>query len=342
MKKILCSLLIFSILLSGCGAAPEEPEKKQYTATFLDLFDTVTTIVGFAESEEDFKAMTQKVHDDLLLYHQLFDIYYDYEGINNLKTINDRAGKEPVKVAPEILELLLDCKEYDQLTNHKVNVAMGSVLALWHEERNAGINDPVHAKLPDKEALEEAAKHMDLDAVEIDEEKSTVYISDPNVRLDVGAIAKGWSTQKVAEKAPEGLLLSVGGNVCSTGSKGSEGTPWVIGIENYKKGKDYLHTVYLTKGCVVTSGDYQRTYTVNGEDYHHIIDPDTLYPAKNWHMVTILCKDSGIADMLSTALFLMPQEDGLELLEEFDAEAMWVGLDDEIYYSPGFKDLIRT
>ena len=146
----------------------------------------------------------------------------------------------------------------------------------------------------------------------------------------------------MAQTAPEGLLISVGGNVCSTGPKDSAGTPWVVGIQNIDGGDDYLHTIYLTDGCVVTSGDYQRTYMVDGQMYHHIIDPTTLYPSTLWSSVTVVCADSGAADALSTALFLLPQAEGQALLELYDAEALWADANGNLFYSPGFQALIRT
>ena len=341
MKRVLCALLLVSILLTGCAAGESAPEKKQYNATFLTLFDTVTTIVGKAESEEAFRKTSQAIHDELLQYHQLFDIYNDYEGVSNLKTVNDNAGIAPVKVDSRIIDLLKDCKAYYELTCGMVNPAMGSVLQLWHVARNDGINDPANAYLPQEEKLQQAAQYMDFSVVILDEAASTVYISNPEVRLDVGAVAKGWSVQRVAEGAPEGLLISVGGNVCGTGPKEETGTPWVVGIQN-PNGDNYLHTIYVTKSNVVTSGDYQRYFIVDGKVYHHIIDPNTLLPGAYWRSVTIICSDSGLADALSTALFLLPLEDGKMLLDNCSAEAMWVDADGNQYYSPGFNALIRT
>ena len=338
MKRFFPLLLALALLLCGCDGAGTE---QQYTATFLTVFDTVTTVVGRDTSEEAFTEKAQAVHDGLLIYHQLFDIYHEYEGLNNLKTINDHPG-EAIEVDRAIIDLLTDCKAYYELTDGRVNAAMGSVLALWHEARNDGLDDPMHAYLPDAEALAEAAKHTSWDSVVIDPENSTVTITDPDLRLDVGAIAKGWSVQRVAETAPEGLLISVGGNVCATGPKDESGTPWVVGVQDPDGGSEYLHTLYLTKGSMVTSGDYQRTYLVDGEFYHHIIDPDTLYPGRLWRAVTVVCPDSGLADALSTALFLLPMEEGQKLLDACDSVAMWVDAEGELYYSTGFEDLIRT
>ena len=341
MMKRLTAAVLLLCLLTGCVPG-KTTAQKQYSATFLTLFDTVTTITGKDSSKEAFEEKAKAIHDELLEYHQLFDIYHDYEGINNLKTINDGAGVMEIPVDERIIELLKDCKQYYERTGGKVNVAMGSVLKLWHDARNDGINNPMSAYLPGEDALQEAALHTSLDAVIIDEAAKTVYITDEAVRLDVGAIAKGWATERVARTAPEGLLISVGGNVCATGPKDDSGTPWVIGIQDPDGSEEYLHTVYLTEGSVVTSGDYQRTYQVDGKLYHHIIDPDTLYPSQYWRSVTVVFDDSGLADALSTALFLLPLEDGKALAESCGANAMWVDAQGSCHYTPGFEEIIRT
>lgn len=342
MKKygsIFLALVVLGTLLAGCTPADGAP--KQYTATFLELFDTVTTVVGTAESQEEFGQISQNIHDELLHYHQLFDIYHEYEGINNLKTVNDHAGVAPVTVDEAIIALLKDCKSYYQLTSGKVNVAMGSVLELWHQAREQATLTPENASLPAGDALATAAEHVDLDAVIIDEAASTVYISDGLIQLDVGAIAKGWAAGKVAENAPRGLLISVGGNICATGAKVEPDTPWVVGVQDPEGGDGYLQRLNITGGAVVTSGDYQRYFVVDGVMYHHIIDPLTLMPATLWRSVTVLCGDSGLADALSTALFLLPLDEGRALLTQAGAEAMWVDAEGQIFYSDGFGAYIR-
>ena len=314
MKKCVILLLISCLLLAGCESA--FTQAKIFNRTYVGLFDTVTTVLGAEDDEAVFQEKARKIHEELLAYHQLFDIYNDYEGINNLKTVNDNAGIAPVKVDTAIIELLEVCKEYYILTDGKVNTAMGSVLKLWHDGRNSGT-------LPDEAALTEALQHISFDSVIIDEENQTVYISDPAVSLDVGAIAKGWACQQVAENAPSGMLISLGGNVCATGAKYADGTPWTVGIQN-PDGGDYLRKLQITSGSVVTSGDYQRLYEVDGKKYHHIIDLATGMPSEYWRSVTVICEDSALADCLSTALFLLPLEEGKALAEQCDAEVLWV------------------
>jgi thiamine biosynthesis lipoprotein len=158
----------------------------------------------------------------------------------------------------------------------------------------------------------------------------------------VGAVAKGWATQRVAENAPTGMLISVGGNVCATGPKNEDGTPWVIGVQNPDDPDKNLHTIYVSGGSVVTSGDYQRLFLVDGQPYHHIIDPETQMPATYWRSVSVMCEDSGLADALSTGLFLMDLEQGKALAQKCNAEVMWVDQNGNEFMTAGFESQLRN
>ena len=332
LKKIIPFALL-CVLLTGCGK-----EKQVYQTVFLDVFDTVTTLRGYEEDEETFRRRSDQVHQALTEYHRLFDIYNDHPG--GLKEVNDHAGKAPVKVETPVLDLLEDCRRDYERTGGKVNAAMGSVLYLWHQAREAGLNDPEHAALPDMQELREAARHTSFDTVVIDREAGTVFLTDPMQRLDVGAIAKGWAAQRVSQLLPQGYMLNVGGNVCTRGAK-PDGSKWNIAVQSPNAGEENLCVVSLAGQSLVTSGDYQRSYTVDGVNYHHIIDPDTRMPSTYWRSVSILCDDSGLADCLSTALFLLPMEEGKALAERFGAEVMWVDAEMNITQTPGFTAALR-
>lgn len=321
----------------GCSAKPP----KKYSKTWLDLFDTVITLTGYEGNEKDFEKRAQAAYDELSLCHRLFDVYNDYEGIANIKTINDSAGGDPVKVEPAVIDLLLLGQKMYEETDGRVNILMGSVLRLWHDARTESLENPDTAHVPDPESLKRAAAHTDFGLLQIDTEKSTVRITDPEARIDVGAVAKGYAVQRVREMLPSGYLISAGGNVCITGPKPDK-TAWSVGVQDPDRADQCLHVLQADRGSVVTSGDYQRYYVVDGTVYHHIIDPDTLYPADFWRAVTVLCDDSGIADGLSTALFLADQQDGQVLLDRFDAEAVWVSGDGTCLYSPGYREHIKT
>lgn len=345
MKKVLAALLAAALCLplSGCRTGLQ-----RWETTYVDeLFNTVTTVVGYRTSQADFLADAQAAHDRLAQLHRLFDIYHDYEGLNNLKTVNDRAGVAPVEVDPAILDLLTLAKDLYGRTGGRVNVAFGSVLSLWHRYREAGLEDPEGAQLPPMAQLEAAAAHTDIENVILDYDASTVYLADPELRLDVGAIAKGFAAERVcAALAAEGvdsLLLSVGGNVRAIGSQDGRGAPWRVGIQDPRDPGAYLWAVELTDASLVTSGSYQRYYTVDGVNYHHIIDPDTLMPAEHCTAVTVWTADSGLADALSTALFNLPYEDALALVQSLDGvEALWVLPGGEVRTTEGFPKNCKT
>ena len=340
------NLLLSVGILAGCrwenrvGGQRVFPTKPvQYQATYFDLFDTVTTIIGFADSEEEFQQSVRAAYEQLKEYHELFDIYHEYEE-NNIKTINDMAGKAPVEVDERIIELLLDCKKYYEMTDGVVNAAMGSILSLWHEARTEAEENPEDAQLPSEKALKEAMKHIAFENVIIDKEKSTVYLADEKQSMDAGAIAKGWAVERVAKTMPGGFLISVGGNVCATGPK-PDGSLWNIGIQNPMDSSTYIEKVSIAQDSVVTSGDYQRFLEVDGKKYHHLIDPRTGYPAEFWKSVTIICEDSGLADALSTALFVLDKEKGEQILREQNACAVWIDGEGAIIYSNDLKSYLE-
>lgn len=337
------SLCIFAAVYNN---VKQEEQLSRYTASFLDVFDTKTDIIGYSTDEETFTEQAAALKEKLEYYHKLFDIYNDYEGMNNMKTINDNAGIAPVVVEQDIIELLKLSKEMYKQTNGQINVAMGSVLQIWHEYRDAGINAPETATLPTMQLLEQAAAYVDIEQIIIDEEASTVYLADANMSIDVGSIGKGYAVERVAEYAREigmdSVLFSVGGNVCAVGTK-LDGSDWKIGIQNPDTQSDeaYVRKVAVADVSVVTSGNYQRYYTVDGKQYCHIIDGDTLMPADYFASVSIVAKDSGVADALSTSVFNMPFEEGLAFINGLeDVEAMWILNDGTVEYSDGFEQYV--
>ena len=339
MRRIRPFLLLTLSLLLICSLACFAPKQQRYETVYYDLFDTVTKVVGYAKNESAFLEQAALIHDSLMEYHRLFDIYNLYPDTPNLKTINDNAGGSPTAVDPRVIDLLKFGKEVDEGSGHRVDITLGAVLSLWHECREKALADPSSAVLPSSGALQEASRHVGFDKLVIDETQGTVLLTDPDTSLDVGAIAKGYAAARVMETVPSGYLLSVGGNVTVNGSKPDE-EPWSVGIQDPDDPSLLLHALEAEDLSVVTSGDYQRTFVLSGVRYHHIIDPVTLYPADKWRSVTVLCPDSGIADALSTALFLLDRQTGEELLSRYNAEALWVASDGTEYMTSGFSDRI--
>ena len=345
MKRLVALLALFLVLalaLPACGPKQAAPgELQRFHAEFIGLFDTLTQVIGYAESKALFENQVHALKDDLEYYHQLYDIYKSYPDLTNLRDINLAAGQGPVKVDQAIIDLLLFAKTKSAESGNRVNIALGAVLSLWHDARERGRMNPAEARLPDMAALEAANRHVDIRDLLIDPEARTVEILDPLLRLDVGAVAKGYAVEQPALAAQargvDHLLISVGGNVRAIGSRG-DGSPWRVGIDDPDPANDdYLAVLSLEGLSLVTSGVTERYFQVQGKRYHHIIDPDSLFPEDRYLSVSIVCSDSGLADLLSTALFNLDLEAGQELIEALEGtEALWCLPDGSLVRSSGF------
>lgn len=355
-KTTIALFALLALLLCSCAAqsaqdertpeaaetaAPQavEPKGKVYYA----YFDTVSYVYDYAgDSAERFDERSAEVSHILSEYHQLFDIYHEYSGVVNLCTLNKAAGGEALEVEAELVDFLLYAKELHALTNGEMNVMLGAVLKPWHACREAASDDPANAAIPDGEELREAYTHTDISLLEIDREKNTVRIADPKASIDVGALGKGYATEKAARylesEGATGYVLNIGGNIRCIGTR-PDGSAWVTAIRNPDRAaEDFARRLSIADISCVTSGVYERYFTVNGVRYHHIIDKDTLFPAVYFDSLTVLCHDSGLADALSTALFCMPYEEGLQLAKTIGGvEVLWIFPDGEQRCTAGIE-----
>lgn len=351
MKKryIFFLIIVLNIsILVGCGNVTYT----KYKDSFFDTFDTVTTVVGYAKDEEEFEAYMDKIYKRSVELHQLFDKYSEYDGVNNIKTINDNAGKKPVKVKKEIIDLLLVSKEWYYKSGEKTNIAMGPVIEIWSEYQNQASVNPENASIPTMEELEEANKYTDIEKLVVNEEDNTVFLEDPNMLLDVGSVAKGYAIELISKELEEegfkSALISGGGNIRAIGKPlDTERERWGIGIQNPDKSLidtgNLLETIFIKDASVVSSGDYQRYFVVDGKVYHHIIDPETLMPGNYYRAMTIVTPDSGIADFLSTSAFLLPLNESKELIESLkDTDALWVMKDGTIETTEGMDKIMLS
>lgn len=336
MKKVsrLLSLLLSTVLCLTAFGTKAESTPQKYSYSFFNTFDTIVTLIGYNKDKADFDKLAAEVEERFIRYHQCFDQYHAYEGINNLYTLNHEASKAPVKVPTELYQIIRYCKDVQPFLHNTTNIAMGSVLSLWHDAREISENDPAKAHIPAEDELKAASLHTDMKQVILNDQEQTVFYADPALQLDLGAIAKGYAVELAAQYMlttdMPSFIINAGGNV-RTGHPPMDGRKgWGVAVqdpEGVLKGDQnkIIESLYLSDLSVVTSGDYQRYYTVDGVHYHHIISPQTLMPASFMRSVTIVTQDSGLADLLSTTLYLMTYEQGLELISRMDGvDALWV------------------
>lgn len=322
---LLCALAVLFSVLSGCAT----PDVRR-SVTFTDLFDTVTEFTAYGLSEKSFDEVSDAVYRELLRYHRLCDIYHSYEDVVNLYTLNNRGDAGSFPLDGDLYAVLALGKKYYDLSGGKLNIAMGSVLSLWRDCFSEG------DRIPDGEELSASAQHIGFDSVTLDDGSHAVAFSDGDVRFDAGAVAKGAAGDSVSrmlrERGVRDFVLNIGGNVIASGKK-PDGN-WIIGIQDPAGG---IYTkLSLTDISAVTSGDYQRFFELDGTVYHHIIDPDTCFPASLYRSVTVLCESSSDADALSTALFCMDREAGAALAAACGAEVLWIYADGHAVRTEGF------
>lgn len=339
---------LFILLILSLSACKSEPIRFSNVLIDVGFNDAPVTFVAYTENEAEFNQFQEILRDEILVLGQLFDKYNNYEGLNNLKTINDNAGIQPVEVDQALIDLIQFAKEYYTITQNTFDISMGSVLEVWHNYRDEGkllnSSDPAqYGRVPTLEELQIAKECVSWDFIEVNDENNTVYINNPCASLDVGGIAKGFAADIVVEKLIEaGLqtaIINIGDSSIITIGTKPNGDEWGVGIAQPKKNvliaDSSVDTLYFEGSIhISTSGDNQNYYIAEGDiTYHHLIDPSTLYPVvTNLHSVTIATSlSAAAAEALSKAMFILPYDEALNLLNKLKAEnpndvidAVWV------------------
>lgn len=255
--------------------------------------------------------------------------------------INEVAGNEEgIPISDSMKDILEKCIEVSEASGGAFDITIGEVVRLWEIDVWAGKEDVTGYSLPEQTTIEEGLKASGYKKVELEENK--IYLP-LGMQLDMGAVGKGIALDEIRQYLSENLgitggVISVGGSIVTYGSK-PDASPWRVGVVNPMNSAANLGYLELTgEWCVSTSGDYERYVEVGGERYHHIIDPQTGYPADSGvRGVTILSKDGLLSDALSTACFILGAEEGCRLAEGFGAEVLFVKADGEIVMTDGMK-----
>ncbi len=304
MKRCFAMLLILLLLPCGC-------KKVETLSSAVDFAcDTVVTIRAYADQ--------QTVDDAMRLIR-------DYERVLS-RTVEgsdiwklNHAGGEPVEVNPETAELLRLALEVSAQSGGAFCATIAPLSALWDFKA-----DP--PTLPDADALKTAAALVDDGNVSID---GNIVMLQNGATLDLGGVAKGYIADRAADwlraQGVRYACINMGGNVVVFGGK-PDGSPWTIGVRDPNgTAEQSAEVLKLSDGAVVTSGNYERFFELDGVRYHHILDPDTGMPVQNGvASVTILSDDSALADALSTACFVLGPERSRALLSHYAVRAIFL------------------
>lgn len=334
-KKLVWALaLAMTLGLTGCGgltgtptvtAAPPEQPKPKSQVTFF--FDTVVTMNIYTDDE----TLLADAQAECRRYENLLS--KTVEGSDVWK-LNHGQGKR-IQVSPETREILEKALEYSALSEGVFDVTIGSCVDLWDfTGEGMGV-------LPDETTLAQAAEKVGWAQIDMDEEG--VLLPD-GVTIDLGAIAKGYITDRVADflrdRGVESGFLNFGGNVLVIGGK-PDGAAWNIGIQDPlgAQQQTIVGAVPVKDQAVVTSGIYERGFDLDGVRYHHILDTATGWPVQNELAgVSIIAPDAFDADTLSTTVFAMGVEKGTAFIESLEGiEAIFVTREDEVTWTSGLE-----
>ena len=331
---LIATLFLTSCLIREDGAAEE---RRLFTYITLDYFDTVVQIRLFAKNHDEFDSYVQAIVGQIRHLHMLFDTFNEYEGINNLATINRMAGIAPVAVEREILELISWGIEAYHNSGGGVNIAMGAVFDLWR----SFLQSTDGSAPPSLDVLSDAASTANFDDILLDFETQEVFLRRPGMSLDVGALAKAPALEAAEAIAREMGVVSgfiyIGGDIKFIGAPLDGRDAWLAGINHPQGWPDGVSgAVFAKDTTVVSSGDSQRRRLYDGNIYHHIIDMSTLMPARFYSHLVIVHKDARVSQFLSTAAFVLPSDDALFLVESHGAQALWITADGDYFTTNGF------
>lgn len=331
MKKFFKGLFLIgmgALLCTGCGGA----EPAGATDTAMGTVIRQKIYGGDKEVLEENQRLLEEMERDLLSWRlETSEIY----------RINETAGSpEGVMVSERFSPILSECLALSEKSEGAFDITIGGVTRLWNLDVWAASENQDAFEVPEEAAIRAALENCGSGKLHWEEEKSLLYLPE-KMSLDLGAVGKGIALDGLLEKLQKnrkvgGAVISVGGSVLVYGEK-PDGSSFRIGIVNPFQPSEYLGTLEL-KGewCVSTSGDYERYVEKDGKRYHHIINPDTGYPAESGLCsVTVLSGSGFLSDALSTACFVLGSEKGKVLAESYGAEAVFVEKDGRISMTAG-------
>ncbi|MBR6701353.1 MAG: FAD:protein FMN transferase [Firmicutes bacterium] len=328
-RKLIITLiffLFFAGILSGCGKISNIENENVSKSTFL--LNTYITVTLYNGSE----ALAQQCIEECKRYEKIFSRTDDNSELYLLNACDS------MEVSPELLEVITEALSYCKLTDGAFDITLGGVSDLYAFSSE-------EPQVPSEIELAEAMSHIGYEKILI--EGNTVTILDPETVLDLGAIAKGYIADRLAEflisNGAESALIDLGGNIMCVGSK-PDGSSFKIGLQYpFKDSSELIGTVKVSDRSVVTSGIYERCFESDGVFYHHILDPKTGRPYDNGLLsVSIISESSMHADALSTACFSLGLEKGLKLINSLPhAEAVFVDKDYGLHYSNGISKYLE-
>lgn len=336
------SVLILIIMLVGCSNENEVNTSKTTSTTTVNdtipaskeffAMDTYMEVDAYGDNGEKAVAKAEKE------VNKLDSILSTGKSTSEISKLNK--NKKQV-VSADTMSLIKESVKISKETNSAFNPTIYPLMELW------GFTTKNYYVPKDNE-IKPLLNHMDIDNIKIDERKNEVSFKDSNMKIDLGAIAKGYTSSKIInifkENNIKSGMVTLGGNVQVLGKK-PDGSLWKVGIQNPIGEDEYLGVLQTSDKAVITSGGYERNFTKNGKIYHHILDPSNGYPANNGlTSVTIISSDGTLADALSTSLFVMGKDKAIDFYKKsnYNFDFILYTSDNKLIISDGIEDIFSS
>jgi thiamine biosynthesis lipoprotein len=298
-----------------------------------------------------FAAYIDDTHDEADLRRALEAAYREVVRLEGLMTpwretselsqVNAAASKAPVRVGPEMLEVIEKSLWVGERSGGVFDVTFASMGKLWR------FNHDMDGVVPSAAELAKARKRLDYRQVRVDAAASTIFLRRADQKIDFGGIAKGYAVDRAAavlrEAGLRAFYVQAGGDLYVQGRK-PDGSPWRVGIRDPRGPEgSFFARLQVEDHAFSTAGDYERSFFKDGKRYHHIIDPRTGYPAAATRSVTVWAKDAFTADAIDDAVFILGPEKGLALVESIeDCGAVIVDASNKVWISKRLQGLVET
>src|SRR6059036_1395035 len=325
-----CAIIPIARPASPTASKPASASVTVKRAQFL--MGTLVEITAVAPSDAIAQASLTASFQEIRRLENLLSTWIE---TSELYRVNQAAGLKPVGVSAETFDLLRRALEVAEYTEGGFNIAIGPAVRLW--------NIPEAPRIPSAMELEIAAQYVDYRRIHLDQIHRTVFLEKPGIRIDIGGIGKGFAAEKAAavmrENGAKGGLVAVAGDFRVFGRR-ADGTAWPLGIQHPREPGKVLAMLDVTDEAVSTSGDYERYFLKDGVRYHHILDPQTLQPARLCQSVTIIAPDATTADALATGVFVMGPARGMALVERLGLGAVIVDAQGMVIVSSRLRDRV--
>ena len=334
--EVLAVVIILGIIIFAIINIVNQESIQKYSKTEL-LLDTVFDITVFTEDEAEGNRLLREAFNEVRALEKTFSRFVSGSEVDK---INQNAGEGSVEVSSDMLKVVRSGIYFGEITEGSFDITIAPLMELW----GFGTGEQ---RVPSQEEIEEILPLVDYRQIQLDEQRFTVYLPQEEMSLDLGGIAKGYIVDRIVQylesQNVELATVNAGGDIRVIGTR-EDGTPWRIGIRNPRNsnGQDITAVIPIVDQAVVTSGDYERFFTSDGKRYHHILDPHNGFPAAEVISATIVAEECITADALSTAVFVLGPQKGMELVESLSGvEGLIIDSQEKLHVSSGLQDIIE-